>query len=149
MYEDVETAISEVRPELVGHSLHGIAAQVGVTLVRPDLIRHVVIGVVQRIQGIHPLQLDAAAPGKITVQPVALQQPVEDAPDRGPCTHTYAGSGRGQRPHDGPTVAGIVRDSGDEGALPCEIDRQHGQVDVRGGSGAGERTNYADPPFNA
>ena len=101
-----------------------------VALVLADLRGHVVERVVLGVERVDPLELELPPVGQLQrlVHLAALEQLLEDAERRRPGAHADGGARLGQRLGDGEAEAAVVGDAGDEGALPGEVDREHGRV---------------------
>src|SRR4029079_8130361 len=88
---------------------------------------------------VDPLELQAPPVGKperlLDLSP--LEQLGEDAQRGGPAAQADARPGLGERLGDGESETRVVGDSGDEGALARQIDRQHVQIpDESAGKGS-------------
>jgi hypothetical protein len=129
VHHDVQRPLAEVGHQPLGQPGHGEVAALGVALVRAHVLGRVGQRVVRGVERVDALELEARAVGQLArgVELAALEEVEEDAERGGPGGHGHRGARFGQRPGDGPAVAVVVGDAGDERAAAGEVDGEHGR----------------------
>ena len=125
--DDIEPALAELLPHPGRDPFEREIAALFVALVLAHVGRRVGQRVVGGVQRIDPLELHGAAvtQAKRLGHLAALEQVLEDRQRGRPGAYANRGAGLGERLGDGKPEPGIIGNTGHEGALAAEVDREH------------------------